>query len=49
MDRNRIGDVSLREFPGPLSVFRRLDTNRDGYLDPAEARAASAEMGREKK
>jgi Ca2+-binding EF-hand superfamily protein len=38
MDRNRDGEVSLREFLGPLSVFRRLDANRDGYLDADEAR-----------
>jgi Ca2+-binding EF-hand superfamily protein len=49
MDRNRDGEVSLREFLGPLSVFRRLDTNHDGYLDANEARAASGETGREEK
>ncbi len=49
MDRNQDGEVSLREFLGPLSVFRRLDTNHDGYLDANEARAASGEAGREEK
>ncbi len=40
MDRNQDGEVSLREFLGPISVFRRLDTNGDGRLDVHEARAA---------
>jgi Ca2+-binding EF-hand superfamily protein len=47
MDRNRDGEVSLREFLGPISVFRRLDTNHDGYLDANEARAANAEKEHE--
>jgi len=40
MDRDHDGVVSLREFLGPLSVFRRLDTNGDGVLDAHEAEAA---------
>jgi Ca2+-binding EF-hand superfamily protein len=40
MDRNRDGEVSFREFLGPISVFRRLDTNHDGALDAEEARRA---------
>jgi Ca2+-binding EF-hand superfamily protein len=40
MDRNHDGEVSLREFLGPLSVFRRLDTNGDGRLDAREAQSA---------
>jgi Ca2+-binding EF-hand superfamily protein len=40
MDRDHDGEVSLREFLGPLSVFRRLDTNGDGRLDVHEAQAA---------
>jgi Ca2+-binding EF-hand superfamily protein len=40
MDRNRDGEVSFREFLGPLSVFRRLDANHDGYLDADEARSS---------
>lgn len=37
MDRNHDGEVTLREFLGPLSTFERLDTNHDGALDPGEA------------
>jgi len=37
MDRHRDGEVSFREFLGPLSVFRRLDANHDGYLGAEEA------------
>jgi Ca2+-binding EF-hand superfamily protein len=37
MDRNRDGDVSLREFPGTSEMFRRLDTDSDGLISAAEA------------
>ena len=41
MDRNKDGDVSIREFPGQIDVFRRLDQNADGLLNAQEAAAAS--------
>lgn len=37
MDRNGDGDVSLREFLGPLELFRRLDADGDGLISVAEA------------
>jgi Ca2+-binding EF-hand superfamily protein len=40
MDRNGDGDVSLREFVGPIGLFRKLDRDGDGLLSPAEATAA---------
>jgi Ca2+-binding EF-hand superfamily protein len=40
MDRNGDGEVSLREFLGPLELFHKLDRNGDGLISPAEARAA---------
>jgi Ca2+-binding EF-hand superfamily protein len=39
MDRNGDGDVSLKEFVGPLDLFRKLDRDGDGLISPAEARA----------
>jgi Ca2+-binding EF-hand superfamily protein len=39
MDRNRDGEVSRREFPGPRAAFDRLDADRDGAIDAAEARS----------
>ena len=38
-DRNGDGVVSADEFPGPRPVFLRLDVNRDGVIDRAEAEA----------
>lgn len=40
MDRNRDGDVSKREFLGPLKAFRKLDRDGDGLLDSDEANAS---------
>lgn len=39
MDRNADGDISLREFVGPLERFRKLDRNGDGLISLDEARA----------
>jgi Ca2+-binding EF-hand superfamily protein len=40
MDRNRDGDVSLREFLGPLAAFKKLDADGDGLISAAEAEKA---------
>lgn len=37
MDRNSDGDVSRREFVGPLEMFDRADVDDDGLLSPEEA------------
>jgi Ca2+-binding EF-hand superfamily protein len=42
MDRNRDGDVSLREFLGPLAAFKKLDADGDGLISAAEAEKAGA-------
>jgi Ca2+-binding EF-hand superfamily protein len=43
MDVNRDGDVSRREFLGPVLQFDELDINSDGFLGASEAEAASSE------
>ncbi|MGD9723338.1 MAG: hypothetical protein AB7O59_18105 [Pirellulales bacterium] len=43
MDRNRDGDVSQREFIGPLDAFKKLDADSDGLVDSDEAEAAPGE------
>jgi Ca2+-binding EF-hand superfamily protein len=40
MDRNRDGDVSWREFLGPLAAFKNLDADGDGLITAAEAAMA---------
>lgn len=40
MDRNRDGDVSRREFTGTAKVFEKLDADKDGLIDAAEAATA---------
>ena len=42
MDRNHDGDVSHREFLGPRDEFDRLDRDKDGLVDPEEAREPTA-------
>jgi Ca2+-binding EF-hand superfamily protein len=37
MDRNGDGDVSRREFTGPIEVFDRLDKDSSGYLSTIES------------
>ncbi len=42
MDANRDGDVSRREFIGPLADFRRMDADGDGLLSATEAKSVAA-------
>jgi Ca2+-binding EF-hand superfamily protein len=41
-DLNGDGDISKREFVGSFEQFARIDDNRDGYVDVAEASAFTA-------
>jgi Ca2+-binding EF-hand superfamily protein len=40
MDRNSDGDISQREFTGPLEAFKKLDKDQNLVVDPLEARTA---------
>jgi Ca2+-binding EF-hand superfamily protein len=44
MDRNGDGDVSPREFLGSPDEFKRLDADRDGLIDAAEAQRADGAL-----
>jgi Ca2+-binding EF-hand superfamily protein len=37
MDRNKDGDVSLREFLGTPEEFKKIDADGDGLISPEEA------------
>ena len=39
MDRNRDGDVSRREFPGPIPMFLSIDIDQDGLISLEVAQA----------
>lgn len=41
MDHNRDGDLSAREFLGPLATFRKLDKDSDGLISADEANQAA--------
>jgi Ca2+-binding EF-hand superfamily protein len=45
MDRNGDGDVTLREFLGSEEQFKKFDTNNDGFIELAEAKAAEIASG----
>ena len=38
MDRNGDGDITLKEFLGDREAFEKLDANKDGFIEPAEAK-----------
>lgn len=42
MDRNRDGDVTRREFLGPVARFRELDADGDGLISSVEAAVTDA-------
>ena len=39
MDRNGDGDVTKKEFLGTAEQFKKIDADKDGLIDPAEAAA----------
>jgi Ca2+-binding EF-hand superfamily protein len=43
MDRNGDGDITLKEFLGEKADFEKLDTNKDGFIEPVEAKKAASE------
>jgi Ca2+-binding EF-hand superfamily protein len=46
-DKDGDGKVTRDELPEPMRrIMQRVDTNRDGVIDKAEAEAAAATMGR---
>jgi Ca2+-binding EF-hand superfamily protein len=47
MDRNHDGDISRREFLGPRDQFDRLDRDKDGLIDPDEARAGEGRTAKQ--
>jgi Ca2+-binding EF-hand superfamily protein len=40
MDRNGDGDITLKEFLGEKADFEKLDTNKDGFIEPSEVKKA---------
>ncbi|MBL8818906.1 MAG: hypothetical protein JNL58_22955 [Planctomyces sp.] len=49
MDRNRDGDLSVREFMGPKAAFEQCDADKDGFISVEEASAISTEPNPEQK
>ncbi len=42
MDKNGDGDLTPREFLGKPEMFKKLDSNQDGFIEKKEAEVASA-------